>query len=211
MSEKSLVDAIGIDRSAQEALSRAGVRTLDELRAADAESLAAASGVPADRVREWQQRAARARPARKGRNPVVTGWMVAIVGLLIAVLIGGVMIKIGANRVESAEQIRQQAESRLLVALDFAVELAADEAKSVDDALLASNWGSAARRLAQVSNAVNLMDQVASDSKQQQVDEVREMLSQLQGAIGDQSKDARDRLDVFRTALDGLKTPEPEE
>jgi len=211
MSEKSLVDAIGIDRSAEEALARAGVRTLDELRAADAESLAAASGVPVDRVREWQQRAARAGPARKARNPVVTGWLVAVVGLLIAVLIGWVMMTIGARRVESAEQIRQQAESRLLVALDFAVELASDEAKSVDDALLSSNWGSAARRLAQVSNAVNLMDQVAPESRQKQVDEVLELLSQLQGAIGDQSSDARDRLDAFRTALDGLRMPEPEE
>jgi len=211
MSEKSLVDAIGIDRSAEEALSRAGVRTLDELRAADAESLAAASGVPVDRVREWQQRAARAGPAGKGRNPVATGWTVAIVGLLIAVLIGWAMMAVGANRVKSAEQVRQQAESRLLVALDFAVELAANEAKSVDDALLASNWGSAARRLAQVSNAVNLMGQVAPDSKQPQVDEARELLSQLQGAIGDQSSDARDRLDAFRTALDGLKTSEAEE
>ena len=211
MSEKSLVDAIGIDRSAEEALSRAGVRTVGELRAADAESLAAASGVPVDRVREWQQRAARAGPARKARNPVVTGWLVAIVGLLIAVLIGWVMMTIGAKRVESAEQMRKQAESRLLVALDFAVELASDEAKSVDDALLSSNWGSAARRLAQVSNAVNLMDQVAPESRQKQVDEVLELLSQLQGAIGDQSKDARDRLDAFRTALDGLRMPEPEE
>ena len=211
MSEKSLVDAIGIDRSAEEALSRAGVRTVDELRAADAESLAAASGVPVDRVREWQQRAARAGPARKARNPVVTGWLVAVVGLLIAVLIGWVMMTIGAKRVESAEQMRKQAESRLLVALDFAVELASDEAKSVDDALLSSNWGSAARRLAQVSNAVNLMDQVAPESRQKQVDEVLELLSQLQGAIGDQSSDARDRLDAFRTALDGLRMPEPEE
>jgi len=211
MSEKSLVDAIGIDRSAEEALARAGVRTLDELRAADAESLAAASGVPVDRVREWQQRAARAGPARKARNPVVTGWLVAVVGLLIAVLIGWVMMTIGARRVESAEQMRKQAESRLLVALDFAVELASDEAKSVDDALLSSNWGSAARRLAQVSNAVNLMDQVAPESRQKQVDEVLELLSQLQGAIGDQSSDARDRLDAFRTALDGLRMPEPEE
>ena len=211
MSEKSLVDAIGIDRSAEEALSRAGVRTVGELRAADAESLAAASGVPVDRVREWQQRAARAGPARKARNPVVTGWLVAVVGLLIAVLIGWVMMTIGAKRVESAEQMRKQAESRLLVALDFAVELASDEAKSVDDALLSSNWGSAARRLAQVSNAVNLMDQVAPESRQKQVDEVLELLSQLQGAIGDQSKDARDRLDAFRTALDGLRMPEPEE
>ena len=211
MSEKSLVDAIGIDRSAEEALARAGVRTLDELRAADAESLAAASGVPVDRVREWQQRAARAGPARKARNPVVTGWLVAVVGLLIAVLVGWVMMTIGARRVESAEQMRKQAESRLLVALDFAVELASDEAKSVDDALLSSNWGSAARRLAQVSNAVNLMDQVAPESRQKQVDEVLELLSQLQGAIGDQSSDARDRLDAFRTALDGLRMPEPEE
>ena len=211
MSEKSLVDAIGIDRSAEEALARAGVRTLDELRAADAESLAAASGVPVDRVREWQQRAARAGPARKARNPVVTGWLVAVVGLLIAVLVGWVMMTIGAKRVESAVQMRQQAESRLLVALDFAVELASDEAKSVDDALLSSNWGSAARRLAQVSNAVNLMDQVAPESRQKQVDEVLELLSQLQGAIGDQSSDARDRLDAFRTALDGLRMPEPEE
>ena len=211
MSEKSLVDAIGIDRSAEEALSRAGVRTVEELRAADAESLAAASGVPVERVREWQGRAARAVLPRKARNPVVTGWLVAVLGLVVAVLIGLAMMAIGAKRVEQAEQVRQQAESRLLVALDFAVELAADEAKSVDDALLASNWGSAARRLAQVSNAVNLMAQVAPDSKQQQVDEVRELLSQLQGAIGDQSKDARDRLDAFRTALDGLRMPEPEE
>ena len=211
MSEKSLVDAIGIDRSAEEALARAGVRTLDELRAADAESLAAASGIPVDRVREWQRRAGRAGPARKARNPVVTGWLVAVVGLLIAVLIGWVMMTIGAKRVESAEQMRKQAESRLLVALDFAVELASDEAKSVDDALLSSNWGSAARRLAQVSNAVNLMDQVAPESRQKQVDEVLELLSQLQGAIGDQSSDARDRLDAFRTALDGLRMPEPEE
>ena len=211
MSEKSLVDAIGIDRSAEEALARAGIRTVEELRTADAESLAAASGVPVARIREWQGRAARAALPRKARNPVVTGWLVAILGLVVAVLVGWAMMAIGARRVEQAEQVRQQAESRLLVALDFAVELAADEAKSVDDALLASNWGSAARRLAQVSNAVNLMAQVAPDSKQQQVDEVRELLSQLQGAIGDQSKDARDRLDAFRTALDGLRMPESEE
>ena len=211
MSEKSLVDAIGIDRSAEEALSRAGVRTVEELRAADAESLAAASGVPVDRVREWQGRAARAVLPRKARNPVVTGWLVAILGLLLAVLIGWAMMAIGARRVEQAEQVRQKAESRLLVALDSAVALAADEAKSVDDALLSSNWGSAGRRIPDLTNAVTLMDQVAPEGKRQQVDEVRELLSQLQGAIGDQSKDARDRLDAFRTALDGLRMPEPEE
>ena len=85
MTEKPLSDALGIDASAQEALARANVRTLQELTSADPEALAMASGIPIDRIRDWQQRAKRA-GAHPKRNPVLTGWMVAIVGFALPIL-----------------------------------------------------------------------------------------------------------------------------
>ena len=112
MTEKPLSDALGIDASAQEALARANIATLQDLAAADPEALAMASGIPIDRIQDWQQRAKRA-GAQSKRNPVLTGWMVAIVGLAIAALLGWATMSIGRARIVEAKDMQQQLDTRL--------------------------------------------------------------------------------------------------
>ena len=208
MTERSLSDAVSIDPTAEETLARAGVRTLQELSDADPESLAMASGIPIGRIREWQQRARRAgaRPAR--RSPLATGWMIAIIGLIIAILLGWALMSIGAARIKQAEQIRVAAESRLQIALSFAAKGAIDELRQARLALHNKNWGSAQTVLSRVEDHVTFMEQVAPEGKRKPVSEIRERIGELQRAVGEQSKDSVERLDALEAALDQLRQAE---
>jgi hypothetical protein len=195
MSEKPLSDALGIDRSAEESLARAGVRTVEELRDANAESLAMASGIPVERVREWQQRARRVAGRRPARNPVVTGWLVAILGLAVALILGWALISIGAGRIKRAEQTQREAESRLHIALDFAAGEALQGVRDTRVLLRNQNWGEGRSHLNRVNELVTLMEEVAPEGKQQAVRDIRDTLGRLQSAVGEQSKGAGEILD----------------
>ena len=206
MTEKSLSDALGIDASAREALARADVRTLKELTSADPEALAMASGIPIDRIRDWQERAKRA-GAKPKRNPVVTGWMVAIVGLAIAALLGWATMSIGRARIVEAKDMQQQLDTRLYAMLDDIAKEANLQANAVDRHLRNSNWGEAQRELSAVAKYVGMMEQIALDGRDQGVRQVRESFDELDRAVREQSNDARERLDTFRQDLETVSPP----
>ena len=208
MSENKLSDVLGVDQSAEDSLSRAGVHTPQELAEADAESLAMASGIPIDRIRDWQQRARRAGSRGAKRSPVATGWMVAIFGLLIAVLLGWITMTIGSRRIKQAEQIKVVAESRLDIALRFAAGKATDELRQARLALHNKNWGSAQVALSEVRECVAFMADVAPEGKRKEITKLRDSVEQLQRAAEEQSEGAMDGINALEAALDELASPE---
>jgi len=200
MTEKPLSASLGIDQGAAEALTRAGVRTLQELAAADPESLAMASGIPLDRIREWHQRARRAAAPRR-RNPVVTGWMVVIIGLLVAVLIGWIMMSLAARKMQEASQ----AEKRLQGEVEFWTIRAKEDLLAVQEQLSKGNWGVAAEQpLPRLRESVDSIKRVAPSSKGGLVEQVYRKLDELEDAVQRQSGDATDRLIELQSALDRL-------
>jgi ElaB/YqjD/DUF883 family membrane-anchored ribosome-binding protein len=131
-------------------------------------------------------------------------WAVAVIGILIGLVLGLMMIGIGGRRIRRAEEIQKRAESQLQIALDYAVRQAGDKAKDADDALRRNNWGVASQDLNELNELVSLMEQVAPEEKQAAVRQVRQALNDVQTAVGEQSQDARGKLDALRSALDGL-------
>ena len=203
MSEGKLSEAIGIDETAVESLARANIRTLQELSGADPESAAMASGIPVERIREWQQKARRA-GAKRGMGPVAKGWLVGVIGVLIAVLLGWVLMTIGSNRIKQAEQVKVAAESRLNVALSFVAIEAIDELRQARLALHNKNWGSAQMTLSGVEDKVTFLRQIAPDERKNEVSAVADQLAELQKAAGEQSKDVMERVDALEAALDAM-------
>jgi len=203
MSEGKLSEAIGIDETAVESLARANIRTLQELSGADPESAAMASGIPVERIREWQQKARRA-GAKRGMGPVAKGWLVGVIGVLIAVLLGWVLMTIGSNRIKQAEQVKVAAESRLNVALSFVAVEAIDELRQARLALHNKNWGSAQMTLSGVEDKVTFLRQIAPDERKNEVSAVADQLAELQKAAGEQSKDVMERVDALEAALDAM-------
>jgi len=203
MSEKKLSEAIGIDETAVESLARANIRTLQELSGADPEAAAMASGIPAERIREWQQKARRA-GAKPGMGPVAKGWLVAVIGVVIAVLLGWALMAIGSNRIKQAEQVKVAAESRLNVALSFVAAEAIDELRQARLALHSKNWGSAQMTLSGVEDKVTFLRRIAPDRRKDEVSAVADQLAELQKAAGEQSKDVMERVDALEAALDAM-------
>ena len=203
MSERKLSEAIGIDETAVESLARANIRTLQDLGGADLEEAAMASGIPVERIREWQQKARRA-GAKPGIGPVAKGWLVGVIGVAIAVLLGWALMAIGSNRIKQAEQVRVAAESRLNVALSFVAEEAVDELRQARLALHNKNWGRAQMTLSGVEDKVTFLRQVAPDGRKDEASAVADQLAELQKAAGEQSKDALERLDALEVALHAM-------
>lgn len=204
MSEERLSDALGIDQAAEESLGRAGVRTPQELSDADAEQLAMASGIPIDRIREWQQRARRAGARGPRRSPVMIGWLVAIIGLVIAVVLGWAMMSIGAGRISRAEKLRRTTESKLEVAVSFAADEAMEGVREARLAIRSKNWGSAQATLDEVGDCIEFMDSAAPQSKAAAVAEVGAKFEKLREAVEAQAKDAQDQLDALEANLHEL-------
>ena len=204
MTEQTLSDAIGVDQTAVEALARAEVRTAKDLVGGDAETIAAASGVPAERIREWQKRARRT-GARAGMSSVLKGWVIAAVAILIAVLLGWILMSIGSARLQRAEQTRVNAESKLQVALSFAAGEAVEELRKARLDLHNRNWGSAQATLSSIEDKITFMERIAPESRKGEIAGLRETLSKLQTLVTDQSDDAMAQLDSFEAALAGLE------
>jgi hypothetical protein len=204
MSEQMLSDAVGIDRTAVEALARASIRTLKELTAADPEAAAMASGIPAERIREWQEKARRA-GARPGTSPVAKGWMVGVIGVIAAIILGSILMAVGSRRLENADRIRATAESKLMVAASFAAGDAIEQVRQARLALHNENWGNAQRVLSSVEDKVTLIEQVAPESKRKEVSELRTLMGDLQSVVNAQSGEASQKLDALEAALDKLK------
>jgi type II secretory pathway pseudopilin PulG len=153
------------------------------------------------------QRAGRA-GAPKRRSPVATGWTVAIVGLVAALLLGWILMGIGSRRMQQATQIRREAESKLEMEVNFGARRAMDELRPVRLALHNSNWGAAAEALSPAEDCVKFIERVAPGPLESDVRTVTTGLERLQGAIQDQSKEAMDRLTDLEAALDALSRAE---
>jgi len=138
-------------------------------------------------------------------NRGLPGWLVAIIGLIIAALLGWAMMAIGARRLEQAKKLRAESEGRLMAAVEFAAREATREAQDAQVALNHSNWGEVGTRLARVGELVTLMEQVAPESQSGAVRDIRSRLGDAQRLAGEQSKDAPQSLSALVAALDGLR------
>ncbi len=207
MSERELSEAIGIDQTAVEALARANIRTLQQLGEADPEAAAMASGIPVERIRDWQQKARRA-GARPAMSPVAKGWLVGVIATAIALLLGWALLAIGSARIKQAEQTRVAAESKLSIALSFAASEAIEELRQARLALHNKNWGSAQRTLSSVEDKVTFLKQIAPEKRKGEVSGIGDQLTELQKAAGEQSEDVPQRLDSLEAALDALTQAE---
>ena len=209
MSEERLSEAIGIDESAAESLARANIRTMRELSGADAEAAAMASGIPVERIREWQQRARRA-GAKPGMGPVAKGWLVGVIGVAIALLLGWVLMGIGSNRIKQAEQVKVAAESRLNVAVSFVAGDAIEGLRLARLALHNKNWGSAQMTLSAVEDKVTFLGQIAPEDRKGEVSAAADQLAELQKATAEQSKDVMERVDALEAVLHAMTQAEEE-
>ena len=133
------------------------------------------------------------------------GYLIAVIGLVIAVALGWAMMAIGARRLADAERVREQAEGRLLVAVSFAAREAVTQAQEARVSIIRSNWGDAQRRLSRVNELVTLLEQVAPDADREAVNQVRDRTGEVQRLVGEQSTDALSALDTLITDLDGLR------
>ena len=204
MGEQPLSEAIGIDGAAVEALARAGVQTVQQLADADVDAVAMASGIPAERVEDWQQKARRA-GAKHGPSPVAKAWMVGAIGVVLAIILGYALIWIGSRRLQQAEGIRVASESKLQLAVSFAAGEAIDQLRQARLALHANNWGSAQKALSGVEDKVTLIEQVAPDSMKGDVTNVHQLIGDLQNAVTQQASDTSTKLDSLEAALDTMK------
>lgn len=137
------------------------------------------------------------------RKPT-SGWLIAVVGLLIAIVLGWAMMAIALGKLESAKKIRSDSEGRLMIAVDFAAQEAMKAAQDAQVAINRSNWGQAGIALARVNNLVTLMEQVSPEGKRSALSDVRNSLSDAQKAVGSQSQDAVQQINTLITKLDGL-------
>jgi len=207
MSERSLSDAVGIDASALEALGRAGVRTVRELADADPDAVAMASGIPVERIRDWQQRARRT-GAKAGPSPVAKGWLVGVIGVVIAIILGWALIAIGSGKIRKAEEIRVAAEHKLDAAVSVAAEDGMTELRQARLSVNNRNWGSAQTTMMKVDGRVRLIQQVAPERRKKDADEVRQLMDDLLEAVSAQSADASQKVDALEAALDKIRETE---
>jgi len=141
---------------------------------------------------------------RPKRKPV-PGWLVAAVGLLIAIILGWATMAIGSRRLEAAKQIRSESEGRMMIAVDFAAEDAMRTSQDAQVAISKSNWGQAGSALARVNNLVALMEQVAPEGKRSAIGDIRNSLSNAQQQVASQSQDAVQEINTLIAELDGLR------
>lgn len=150
------------------------------------------------------ERGAQREQSGQARSNPMSGWLVAVIGLLIAVILGWAMMAIGAGRLEAAKKTRSDAEGRLLIALDYAAREAMREAQGAQVAINKDNLGEAATRLSRANDLVTLMEQVAPESMRSGVSDVRNSLSGAQQQVGARSQDAAQSVNTLITQLDGL-------
>jgi hypothetical protein len=145
------------------------------------------------------------KPQQTPGNPVMKGWKIAIIGLAIALVIGLLLMKIGANRIKEAEQTRVTSESKLQVAVAFAAQGAIDELRRARLAINASNWGSAQSALLAVGQRVDLIQQIAPERRKSDAAELVSLKDELATAVSEHSPDAATKVDALEAALDAIQ------
>jgi len=132
-----------------------------------------------------------------GRNPVVTGALVALFGLIVAGALGFLLMWIGSNRMEAAKRT----ERPYLLALGYVAQDGVRAATKAQASLAANNWGEAQAALDEAGKAVTVMEQAASDANREQTHQVRLALSAAQAAVGKPDKDAPGKVADLRVRL----------
>jgi biopolymer transport protein ExbB/TolQ len=141
----------------------------------------------------------------KRRNPVVVGWIIAVVGLIIAFLLGWALMGIGSSRLAEARREQQP----LRNAVSFMATEALGAAREAAAAVASSNWGEAQQRLTRVNEIVTGLERAKSNENARQIEQVRRALGQAQTAVGEQDRSARDAVDRLIAALEALQVKQP--
>jgi len=136
----------------------------------------------------------------KKRNPVMTGVEIAVVGLIIALLLGLLLMKVGGNRMEAAKKTERPYQIAFALLAQNGVE-AANRAQS---SLNTKDWGQAQRALDDAGKIVTQLETAASEADREQVGRVRQALGEAQTAVGKQADDAPDKVTTLKDLLQGF-------
>jgi uncharacterized protein YicC (UPF0701 family) len=139
------------------------------------------------------------------RTPTAKAWLVGVVGVAIAILLGWMLIAIGSHKIKKAEEIRVASEAKLQIAVSYAADEAIEELRKARLALGNQNWGSAQTTLSTVGTRVKLINDVAPEGDRGAVNEVQQQLDELQTAVGQQAPDSSQKLDALEAALDKMR------
>src|SRR5512140_900411 len=101
----------------------------------------------------------------KRRNPVATGWLVAIVGLVVALLLGLGLMRIGKQRMKAAEATARP----YAVAFAALAENALAPLGKAQDSVASKDWGQAQTALDETGKVITQMEAAASDANRGQV------------------------------------------
>ncbi|MFB3880174.1 MAG: hypothetical protein ACE149_02870 [Armatimonadota bacterium] len=147
------------------------------------------------------------RPDRAGAvgSPVVKGWLIGTVGVVVAILLGWILIGIGSAKLRKAEEIRVAAENNLEVAVSSAAEDAMAELRQARLAVNNRNWGSAQTNLMKVDARVRLIQQLAPQRSRREAEQVRQLMDDVLAAASAQAEDTPQKVDALEAALDGMK------
>ena len=136
----------------------------------------------------------------KKRNPVTTGVEIAVVGLIVALLLGLLLMKVGGNRMEAAKKTERPYQIAFGLLAGNGVE-AVNRAQS---SLNTKDWGQAQRALDDAGKIVTQMETAASEADREQVGRVRQTLGEAQTTVGKQADDAPDRVTTLKDLLQGF-------
>ena len=133
----------------------------------------------------------------KKRNPVTIGVLIAVVGLVIALLLGLVLMKIGGNQMEAAKRTERPYQ----IAFALLAQNAVDAVGEAQSSLNTQDWGQAQRALDAAGKIVTQMETAASEADREQVGRARQALGDAQTAVGKQADDASDKVTVLKDQL----------
>lgn len=133
----------------------------------------------------------------KPRNPVTTGALVAVVGLIVALLLGLGLMKVGSNRMEAA----RRTERPYRIAFALLAQNGATAVSRAQSSINTRDWGQAQRALDEAGTIITQMETAASEADLAPVGRVRAALGEAQTAVGQQSADAPDKVQRLRDLL----------
>jgi len=133
----------------------------------------------------------------KKRNPVATGVLVAVIGLLAALLLGLVLMKVGGNRLEAAKKT----EKPYQVAFGIIAQSGVEAAGRAQSSLSAKDWGQAQRALDDAGTVVTELESATSEGNRDAMGQVRQALGDAQTAVGKQRDDAPDKVQKLKDQL----------
>jgi len=149
------------------------------------------------------------RQAGRRAGSSASGYLIAVIGLALAIVLGWAMMKIGEKKLRDASKIQAEAEGRLAIAISFMAREAMRYNQEASISLNRSNWGEAQMSLLRVDELVTLMEQVAPEARLQAVKEVRHRLSEAQRLTEEQSGHAPQAVNALAAQLDELRSARP--